>query len=323
MAGDFIQGLRQKVGSVLLPLASITAVVRDEAGRILFERRADFGDAWWGLPGGLMEPGEPPIACLRRELLEETGLRVRPVRLTGVYSSLRYKVIYPNGHETQQVTLCYQAEIEAGTPRPQRGEIEALAFFGPGELPPRPRWYSEMLAHASMAHALGPAQAPYFDPPEAESDGAPLTTLAAVQAVAGGLGPLPWPVGALAALDEQGRVLLRRSPAEDWDLPATPLRVGETLAHTAQRALRAQAGLDLAPARLVGVGAGHLAPARAGHQAFYPVTALFAARVGGGPPALPATARFFERGALPALPAPAAELLRQLWGEGRETLTHY
>jgi ADP-ribose pyrophosphatase YjhB (NUDIX family) len=321
MAGDFIQGLRQKLGSALLPLASVTAVVRNEAGQVLFERRADFGEAWWGLPGGLLEPGEPPTACLRRELLEETGLRVRPLRLTGLYSSLRYKVTYPNGHEVQQVTLCYLAEVEAGTPRPQRGEIEALEFFDPAAPPPRPRWYADMLAHASLAHALGPG--PYFDPPEAEKAGAPLATLAAVQAAASGLGPLPWPVGAMAVLDGEGRVLLRRSPANDWDLPATPLRVGETLAYTARRALRAQTGLGLAPVQLVGAAAGHLAPARAGHQAFYPVTALFAARMEGAPPALPPTARFFERGALPPLPGAAAELLQVFWDEVGGTPSGY
>jgi ADP-ribose pyrophosphatase YjhB (NUDIX family) len=185
-----------------------------------------------------------------------------------------------------------------------------------------------MLAHANMAHAsqahanradaslargLGPG--PYFDPPEAERAGAPLATLAAVQAAASGLGPLPWPVAAMAVIEGEERVLLRRSPADDWDLPATPLRVGETLAYTAQRALRAQTGLGLAPAQLVGAAAGHLSPARAGHQAFYPVTALFAARLDGAPRALPPTARFFERGALPRLPAAAAELLRVLWDE--------
>jgi len=53
----YIGWLRGQVGPALLPLAYATAIIRDRAGRILFQRRADFGAAWWGLPGGLLEPG--------------------------------------------------------------------------------------------------------------------------------------------------------------------------------------------------------------------------------------------------------------------------
>jgi len=310
MGGEFIQGLRQKVGPALLPLCYATAIIRDARG-VLFQRRADFGSAWWGLPGGLIEPGESPAACLRREVLEETGLRVRPVLLGGLYSSLRYQVEYPNGHQVQQVTLVYLAEIEGGTLRPAAGEIEALAWFEAQALPPMPRWYADMLNRNSWTHAWGPEA--YFDPPEAETPATPLATLAAVQAAAGGAEALPWPVGAMRVMDAQERVLLRRNAAGEWDLPATPMRAGETLAYTAQRALRAQTGLDLRPDTLLTAAGGHRAAARAGHQAYYPVTALFAAALNGPPPDLPATARFFERGAMPPMPAATAELVRRLW----------
>ena len=77
---EYITWLRGQVGPALLPLAYVTGIVRDAAGRVLFQRRTDFGAAWWGLPGGLFEPGETPAACLCREVLEETGLRVEPRR---------------------------------------------------------------------------------------------------------------------------------------------------------------------------------------------------------------------------------------------------
>ena len=80
----YLEWLRAYVGHHLIPLVYATALIRDEAGRLLFQRRADFGETWWGLPGGLLEPGETPAACVRREALEETGLRVEPIRLTGV-----------------------------------------------------------------------------------------------------------------------------------------------------------------------------------------------------------------------------------------------
>ncbi|MGG3506550.1 NUDIX domain-containing protein [Paenibacillus lautus] len=48
------------------------AIIRDHHGRILLQRRSDYGN--WGLPGGGMEAGESVEETMRREVLEETGL---------------------------------------------------------------------------------------------------------------------------------------------------------------------------------------------------------------------------------------------------------
>ena len=52
--------------------------------RVLLQRRDDTGH--WGLPGGAVEPGESVRQALIREVREETGLEVEPLRLIGVYS---------------------------------------------------------------------------------------------------------------------------------------------------------------------------------------------------------------------------------------------
>ena len=41
-------------------------------------------DKWIGV-GGKFEPGESPEACARREVLEETGYSVTPMRMSGIY----------------------------------------------------------------------------------------------------------------------------------------------------------------------------------------------------------------------------------------------
>ncbi|HEV7897027.1 MAG TPA: NUDIX domain-containing protein [Planosporangium sp.] len=61
----------------VLLLASVLLVNQD--GAVLLQLReadARMDPDRWGLPGGHVEPGEDPAVAARRELLEETGLRV-------------------------------------------------------------------------------------------------------------------------------------------------------------------------------------------------------------------------------------------------------
>jgi 8-oxo-dGTP diphosphatase len=43
---------------------------------------------FWSLPGGLVETGETLEEAVRREVLEETGLRVKPVSMFGVFERI-------------------------------------------------------------------------------------------------------------------------------------------------------------------------------------------------------------------------------------------
>lgn len=62
----------------------VGAIVRDERGRLLMVRRGHAPSAGtWSVPGGRVEPGESDTDAVAREVLEETGLRVRPGDLVG------------------------------------------------------------------------------------------------------------------------------------------------------------------------------------------------------------------------------------------------
>ncbi|WP_448811862.1 NUDIX hydrolase [Agromyces bauzanensis] len=59
-------------------IRAVSAIVRDAAGRYLLVRRsAPPEPGRWTLPGGRVEPGESMADAVAREVLEETGLRVR------------------------------------------------------------------------------------------------------------------------------------------------------------------------------------------------------------------------------------------------------
>jgi 8-oxo-dGTP diphosphatase len=58
-----------------------------EGGRILLIRRGrEPFKGMWGVPGGRIEDDETAEQCLVREMKEETGLDVEPLRLVGIYS---------------------------------------------------------------------------------------------------------------------------------------------------------------------------------------------------------------------------------------------
>ncbi len=65
------------------PLLGVGALIFKASGRrgpiLLVERGGNPLKGFWSLPGGLVETGETLEEAVRREILEETGLRVQPV----------------------------------------------------------------------------------------------------------------------------------------------------------------------------------------------------------------------------------------------------
>ena len=79
----YMKNLRAHFGSQLVLMPSVAAIIRNEAGQILFLVRADNG--LWDLPAGAIDPGETPAQAVVREVREETGLIVEPVAVGGVF----------------------------------------------------------------------------------------------------------------------------------------------------------------------------------------------------------------------------------------------
>jgi len=77
-------------------------------GEILLVKRAKEPHAGeWALPGGFMEFGENAEQAVAREVLEETAVRVRPVKMTGTYSA-------PERDVRQTVSTAFLCEYVSG-----------------------------------------------------------------------------------------------------------------------------------------------------------------------------------------------------------------
>ena len=130
---SYMKKIRAHIGSERMMLPGTDAVIRDDKGRILVQKRTDFD--MWNLPGGIIEVDETPAATIMREVYEETGLTVQPTRLIGVYGGKDYFVTYPNGDKVAYTNYAFEARITGGTLQADEKESAALKFVAADNLP--------------------------------------------------------------------------------------------------------------------------------------------------------------------------------------------
>ncbi len=93
-------------------------IVIDHFGHVLLIRRND--TRTWAPPGGALDAGESPLAGVVREVEEETGIKVTPIRLAGVY----FWPMTPTGFLTFVFRcLPYGGELTPSTESPQLGYV--------------------------------------------------------------------------------------------------------------------------------------------------------------------------------------------------------
>lgn len=146
MSQSYIQQLRAVIGTALVLLPSVAAIIRNEQGHVLFQRRAD--DGQWSLPAGAIEPGESPWQALVREVYEETGYTVREGFIRGVFGgSPGFRHAYPNGDQVEYTVVVFECAAEETTGAFDVHETLALQFFPHTAVPPLALAYPEHLFH--------------------------------------------------------------------------------------------------------------------------------------------------------------------------------
>jgi 8-oxo-dGTP pyrophosphatase MutT (NUDIX family) len=113
---------------------SVYGICEDGTGRVLLVRAAPYLTVAgrWFLPGGGIDHGEDPVAALRREFSEETGLAVEIGDLKGVLSDVQ---TLPDETLLHTVRIVYDIDSYTGDLRDElNGSSDAACWHRVDEL---------------------------------------------------------------------------------------------------------------------------------------------------------------------------------------------
>lgn len=127
----FVAELRSMVGTHLLWLPGVTAVIR-RGDEILLTHRADDGE--WAPVTGIVDPAEEPAVAAAREAMEEAGVEVTVDRLAAV--SVVPDVVYDNGDRSSYLDLTFACTWVAGEARVNDDENLDVRWWPVEDLPP-------------------------------------------------------------------------------------------------------------------------------------------------------------------------------------------
>lgn len=225
------------------------AIVTNHLNQALFILRDD--SRTWAQPGGAVEDGESPTEAVAREVEEETGIAVRPVRLVAVY----FRPERPDG----LLSFSFRCLQEGGELKRSRESL-SVGFMDVYP-PPTPmlEMHRERLERA-LEHVGGP---PYWGVqrlPLVVRAGRWLVYRAldlrrSLRGEAAYRPPPEWTVGAFVVLrNGAGDVLwVKRTDHEVWNLPGGRSEPGEPPWETAVRETKEETGLDVRLSDLTGV----------------------------------------------------------------------
>ncbi|MDQ3979594.1 MAG: NUDIX hydrolase N-terminal domain-containing protein [Actinomycetota bacterium] len=151
----------EQVGSgvegYVTPKVAVGAVVGNDQGEILLVQRAD--SAVWLYPTGWADVGYSASEVAVKEVLEETGIHVEPLRLIALLDGLRLGF-----HRVPLYSLVFHCRMVAGDLRAHPLECLDAGWFTEDDLPQPLAGDGRWTAHAFRAIRGEPVDV-FFDPP--------------------------------------------------------------------------------------------------------------------------------------------------------------
>lgn len=131
--GNYIKEMRKTVGHAPLMTVGCGAIIENDKGQILLQKRRDNGK--WAILGGCMEIGENVRDVVKREVFEEAGIEVDELELFGIYSGEESIIVYPNKDICNVTGIVFRTSSYKGEIKNNTEEAIEHRFFHKTELP--------------------------------------------------------------------------------------------------------------------------------------------------------------------------------------------
>jgi len=125
---EWLGAVGEGVPGYVTPKIAVGAAVGNDAGELLLIKRADSGV--WLYPTGWADVGYSAAEVVVKEVLEETGIEVEPLRLIAVLDGLRLGFT-----RVPLYSLVFHCKVVGGELRPHPLECADVGWFPPDALP--------------------------------------------------------------------------------------------------------------------------------------------------------------------------------------------
>lgn len=128
LVSGWLDSVGQGVAGYVTPKVAVGAIVGNEKEELLLIQRGDSGV--WLYPTGWADIGYSPAEVVVKEVAEETGIEVEPVRLVAVFDGLRL-----GARALPFYSLVFQCRLVGGELRPHPLEAREVGWFSEDSLP--------------------------------------------------------------------------------------------------------------------------------------------------------------------------------------------
>lgn len=154
---EWLRSVGKGVPGYVTPKVAVAAVVADDDGRMLLTQRADSGV--WLYPVGWADVGYSASEIAVKEVYEETGIEVEPLRLIAVFDALRLGfALLP------LYSIVFHCRVIGGELKGHPLETRDVGFFGRDSLP-HPLAGGGFWVDVAFRAIAGEQVTTFFDPP--------------------------------------------------------------------------------------------------------------------------------------------------------------
>ncbi|AHG64851.1 NUDIX domain-containing protein [Advenella mimigardefordensis] len=132
MLSDYLWNLQAKIGSELIQVPLVAAVILNANDQILLQEND--GTQGWSLPAGVIEVAETPQEALARQVQQNTGLELLSTQLLDVFGGKAFRYIHPNGNVVEYTVIVFNCVTE-GQPNARVVQRHKLRYFARSQMP--------------------------------------------------------------------------------------------------------------------------------------------------------------------------------------------